>query len=243
MAHGTPDWGLTAGTVTTYQLSDLAELAARLGSIVTYDRRGEVLLLENFEDGLIRWASGLSGADAAVDLSSIHSRFGAFATRLVAGSDDECYAGISTLMAFPAVSALGLECSFSLEGEIEALLCEIEAGNGVEERRYRLQWDALNSRLQYQDVGWGLVTFASGVNLYADPLLFHTLKLVVRPDLGQYARLILNAGAFDLSGKGAPSFGPSTDVYLRAHIRLVGRAGYNDIVYVDDVILTHNEPV
>jgi len=55
VAHGTPDWGVTAGARTVYQMTDLGELAVRLGSIVTHDRRGDVIFLEDFEEGMGRW--------------------------------------------------------------------------------------------------------------------------------------------------------------------------------------------
>lgn len=51
MVHGMPDWGGSAPKITTYKLDDHAELAARLGSIVSYDRRGEVLWLQDFAQG------------------------------------------------------------------------------------------------------------------------------------------------------------------------------------------------
>jgi len=60
MAHGTPDWGVTASKKTIYSLHDMGELAVRLGSIVSFDRRGDVIFSDSFQNGLGKvYASGV----------------------------------------------------------------------------------------------------------------------------------------------------------------------------------------
>ena len=65
MAHGHPDYGGAAPLATVYTLQDLAELAARLGSIDVFDRRGNVLLLDDFESGIKKWLFGGTGSYSA----------------------------------------------------------------------------------------------------------------------------------------------------------------------------------
>lgn len=50
----------TALNSTTYTLQDMSELAARLGSPATFDRRGEVVWMDDFEDGL-KWGTPVAG--------------------------------------------------------------------------------------------------------------------------------------------------------------------------------------
>ena len=57
MTHGVQDFGASSGQNSTYGLTDLGELAVRLGSPVSFDRRGDVVMMETFEDGLDAWVT------------------------------------------------------------------------------------------------------------------------------------------------------------------------------------------
>jgi hypothetical protein len=114
MAHGRPDFNLTAGVRTTYRWSDFDELAARLGSPVSYDRRGDVIFIESFEhgDGMITWATG--GAGSTAGLSLARARTGHFSAALYTPSVANAYAHLTRRGVYPAVSPLGAEISFTL---------------------------------------------------------------------------------------------------------------------------------
>ena len=243
MAHGTPDWGITAGAVTTYQLTDLAELAVRMGSIVSFDRRGEVLFLDTFEDGLVHWYTDFDSDDGAVDLSRAQTRYGPYSARLVAGAGGSRFALIGHRLALPSLSALGLECSFNLPGYVDYFQATINIYDGTYYSIYSVRWDDLGSRLLYTPASGPMVVLLSGQDLRILPTLFHTLKLVVSSDLREYARVILNGFAFDLAGVAAYSLPDNAVPYVTIELEVLGRSGENDTVYVDDVILTQNEPV
>ena len=86
MAHGTPDWGVTAGAVTTYQVTDLGELAVRLGSPISHDRRGDVIWWDDFECTLNKWQTVANGAGSSVALSDARARNGRYSALLISGS-------------------------------------------------------------------------------------------------------------------------------------------------------------
>ena len=58
MAHGAPDWFGTTPQGMVHRVADLAELAARLGSPDVFDRRGNVLFMDSFENGQNNWSHG-----------------------------------------------------------------------------------------------------------------------------------------------------------------------------------------
>ena len=87
MARGGPDYGASSARYTIFPVTDLGELAVRLGSPVAYDRQGNVIYTESFENGLAGWDTDTSGAGASVDVSFGRGVHGAWAGRLVAGSD------------------------------------------------------------------------------------------------------------------------------------------------------------
>jgi len=242
MAHGTPDWGVTAGAVTTYQLTDLAELAARLGSIDTFDRRGDVVWLGGFEHGLNKWGSLVSGTGAAVGVSAARSRNGQFSALLTAGSDASRRAEIAREIALPVLSVLGCEVSFSLGSAIDLLDLVVDVFDGTNQVEYYVWWDADAETLNYLDVNGDVVVLATGVDPWKSQTLFHTLKLVVDSSAAQWVRLILDDQQYSLAGVAGWVIGPGTDRRLRLTVRLWGHAGDNDTLYVDDPIITQNEP-
>ena len=242
MAHGTPDWGVTAGAVTTYQLTDLAELAVRLGSIDTFDRRGDVIWLDSFADGLNKWGSLASGTGAAVGLSVARARNGQFCALLTAGSDASRSAEIGRLIALPVLSRLGCEVSFSLGSAIDLLDLVVDVFDGTNQVEYYVWWDADAETLNYLDVNGDAVILATGVDPWRSATLFHTWKVVVEASAREWVRVILDDRQYSLAGVAGYVIGPGSDRYLRLTVRLWGHAGENDTVYVDDPIITQNEP-
>ncbi|GAI56753.1 unnamed protein product, partial [marine sediment metagenome] len=78
MAHGQPDFGMYQIAKTIYRLADMGELAVRLGSIVTHDRRGDVIWMDNFDSGIAKWYQFASDDDGLVEWSAERSRSGGF---------------------------------------------------------------------------------------------------------------------------------------------------------------------
>ena len=68
-----------------------AELAARLGSPDTFDRRGDVLWMDDFESGL-KWRTSLLGTGSLIDLTATMAASGGKCCRLVTGSANNDYA-------------------------------------------------------------------------------------------------------------------------------------------------------
>ncbi|GAH47647.1 unnamed protein product, partial [marine sediment metagenome] len=55
----------------------MGEIAARLGSIVTYDKRGDVVDFDNFEFPVLRWDINVVGSESYARLDSAQCRSGA----------------------------------------------------------------------------------------------------------------------------------------------------------------------
>ncbi len=242
MAHGYPDWGQTSGTTTTYKNTDMAELAARLGSIVTFDRRGDVIFMDDFENGLKRWNSYLYGAGAAISQSTLKVRNGNFSAKLTTGSDGDRAALLQRQSPYPVLSKLGIEVSTNLVAAdvwVEILIgTPPYPGNTVGRVRYNYGQD----RLEYQDSNGNWQLLASGLNPYVDPIHFHTFKLVIDLINKKYAYLIFDHLIYDLSSYTlAPNpFAVSLCLITNLYIQSIPAANYN--VYFDAVIITQNEP-
>lgn len=243
MAHGTPDWGVTAGRTTVYQLTDMGELAARLGSIVTFDRRGDVIWLDDFESGRRGWSAILSGAGAAADISLVAARSGAASCRLVSGTDAGKSATIAHRDRLPVSAGLGMEASFALGDHIGNLTFVYQAYDGVNVTDWRVKWSDTDRKLAYRDADLNYVTLATGVDIFVNATLFNTVKMALDAASGEYARIIFNSATYALPGVAARVTADATEPQIRVEVGLGGVEGFNNKVYLDDVILTQNEPL
>lgn len=242
MVHGTPDWGLTAGQATVYQLTDLGELAVRLGSIVSFDRRGDVVWLDDFEDGANKWEVAVAGTGAAVAISTARARNGAQSILLTAGSDGARYAQIGHFQAIPSLSNLGVEFSFAHIAALDNLLLELDVNTGSRLLTPRIRYDEVNSLILYKDAA-GVDQELGPSNFFtADWYRFSTIKLVVDLEAEEYVRLIVDLTVFNMAGIPLAAEDNSAAGNASTTIRNTGDAGFNNKVYVDDVILTQNEP-
>lgn len=242
MPHGTPDWWGTEPTSTIHQMQDVGELAARLGSPDTYDRRGNVMVLESFEDGLSKWYSSLAGTGAAVVLSSTRSRTGAYSTKLVGGSDGPMLAGLLRTVIYPAPSQVGLEFSFELSGLADIVEMDLTHLDGTHGYRPFVRWVRSTSDFEYMDAAgvWQDIDASKPLNVGTG--LFHTMKMVYDVNSGEYVRALLDEEEYNLEGIGAQSFVSAASPSILIALYVTSSAGLNHSAYLDDVILTQNEP-
>ena len=242
MSHDLPDWGALSAVTTIAEITDLGELAARLGSIDTHDRRGDVIFLEDFSSGLRRHETFGSGTGNTVSLSTITARNGLLSARLVAGSDAGRNASIRGGGPFPVLGNLGLEFSFSIAGLTDGVELDIDLFDGINQWAFQIVYDATNQLLKYTNSSGGSTTLASGVYLVEGEIVFHVIKLVFDAANKQFVRLVVDNRVYSMAAIGAFLVGGAAASWLRFEIFNVGRATFNDVVYIDDVIFTQNEP-
>jgi len=242
MAHGTPDWGLVGPKSTTYGLDDLGEAVVRLGSPHLWDRRGDVIVLESFENGLGVCQPLLSGALAALDLHAGNAAHGVLSLGLTAGSDVGHYAEVWLYHGLPVSSRVGLEFAFTNDQWTESWVWWIAWYTGTHLIQARVWFLRQTKDLQYEDDGGLPQPFEDDVQVWATAKCWNIGKLVVDFTEHRYIRFIMNDVAWDLSAY-PMAFGlDPTPASLRVFVQHIGVADHNPLAYLDTVILTHNEP-
>jgi hypothetical protein len=242
MGHGTPDWWGTEPTATTHKVSDLGELAARLGSIDTFDRRGDVVWLSGFENGLGEFRVVSGGTGASVVISTTATQRGAYSCKLTAGSSAPFLASISKLVPYPALSKFGTEAAFTWNTGISFLTLEMWLYNGTNYTRFAIKFDQVNSKIYYLNSVGGWTEIGNLPPWTTSNWIFHVAKLVVDLEAGVYARLIVDNTThlfFSISGEVVAS---AVQPYLYSLVAMEGPGGTNPSIYVDNLIITQNEP-
>ena len=242
MAHGQPDFGMYSLASTIYKLADMGELAARLGSIDTFDRRGDVVWLDDFEDNIAKWLVTSLGTGAGVALSTEAARNGAKSAKITTGNAQNDYASIAKYLGSLVTGEVGAEISFTLSDSLIKVMLYLFYYDGTNQHFAGIDYRLDNDTLYYVNAAGGTSVIAAGVALAASQYLFHTIKLVIDLKNDKYARLILDGVEYDLSSYSyqvtASAAGPFFIMQFEAQTNVAD----NISIYADDAIITQNEP-
>ena len=246
--HGTPDWAPTAPVATIYTVQDLGELAARLGSIDTFERGGNVIWYDDFENGLNKWLTYAYGGGAVAALTTLRSHTGCFSVRLVAGSDGLQYAGLRWDGAFTRLSRLGYEiCWSGADTDVAGFMTEklsftFSINDGTYAHVAEIAYDVKNGLWKYVDENGVGQIFLSDYWHVALTHLFNFFKLVIDPINSKYVRVLINDKEYDLSEHALYRYLDPTCPSIILTFHIDSQAGKMAECFVDNVILTQNEP-
>ncbi|GAJ14669.1 unnamed protein product [marine sediment metagenome] len=162
--------------------------------------------------------------------------------KLVAGSDGLQEAALRADLAYPTLSGLGLEFTFSLEADTDRISGALWWDDGTTLWQAQVEYDLPNTQLEVYARFAGMTPFAPGVVLTQLDQPANTLKFVVDALTGRYVRCILNDVLYDLSAYEAWRVGSLARATMNAYVYHYGVAPKNPVAYIDNVIVTQNEP-
>jgi len=220
----------------------LAELAAIFSPAKRYDRRGQVIYIDSFEAGLIMVDDEYSGTGAGIAVASDRARTGFHSCKLTAGSDGDCYSRIYHAIPYLSTSRFGIEISFTdhLDSEQHQLRGGINLRDGW--YRFRLRYRRPEHDISYWDEDGNWQVIEEDVYLSDDNYMFHTAKLVFDAGSGDYVRWMVDNHTGSLAGvPGQYTVGLGYPAILFWFF-VYSTAGKNAVSYVDDLIITQNEP-
>ncbi len=242
MAHGQSDYGQYAAKETVASMADNAELAARLNSIVTFDRRGDVLLLEDFEGNINKWWRVLSRVGASIGLSSETALNGSFCCKVVTGNVAGDTEQLSRFISYPVLSKLGFEIHFSFHIDISFIQIALLADDGVTTYYSSVRYLPPTGALEYVAPGPVWAPLADGLFLYPQVQCFNALKFVVDLRNQTYSRVILGQHTIKMTqGIYTPGTFLTPDT-LGIIITIGTSKNVNLACYLDTLIITQNEP-
>ncbi len=240
--HGKPDWGLQLKS-TVYTIDDLSELAVRLGSEVFFDRRGDVIFIDNFEGGVGRWITSNPEEPDSVLLTSEISRSGGYSVKLTGISPGLESASMYARIPYPVLSKWGFELHIAMGSEIDYLLFYLTKYTGTHFKTGHIKYDRTNQKLQRKVSLTDYEDIVSPFKLYQSRILFHVFKLVIDLETDKFHRLIVNEKTYDLSAHDIYSHVDTvTSPHVAIGIEVYSHDGDKDYIYVDNVIVTQNEP-
>ncbi len=250
-ASGKPTVPSTIPYKKSTTLMDMAELAVRIGSPISMDRRGDVFFYDDFESGLSKVLKAVAGT-GTLTMSSATARSGFLSAKIFVPST---VANDKTVVIWgpPYVTntKMGAEISFSSDslqrtrkGRFNLVIeDQFVGGRWTAEVRIAL---SDNGQEIYYRASDGTYTLLDTYPIISGSLLnFHSLKLVCDLTTHKYERLIFKDTEWDLSAlnmlleTGAALIGKTSGINATVYDYFLG----SDItMYIDDLILTINEP-
>jgi len=242
MAHTLPDYSTKYKMATIFGQIDTGELAARLGSPDTFDRRGNVVFMDDFEATVLHWGVFLVGAGSSVVLSTADVYRNSQSCKLHTDINLNDLAEIRRSFALPVNSKIGME--FSVSGDFTNTNLEFWHSIYTGARLYvaKIRYHYTTKTLSYADSGDIFQPLSTTQGIGDASFFYSTFKLVIDYDTHKYVRLIVDKDTYDLSTYDLQWAANATTPRMHTIIQLKNTAAAARTAYIDDVILTQNEP-
>lgn len=243
MPHGGPDWGTLGPLATVYTVEDMAELAARLGSIVTFDRRGNVIFMEDFQGSLAKVNTDWPGASGSVAISNERALHGAFSCKLVTLAEAAKFTEVYLRLAYTVLGKLGVEVAWDMVDDslMDSIEIWFQLYDGTYYHKVAVSWEPSTKKWWYQGVGEWKELSPTQI-LYSGDVSFNITKLVVDFVNQEYVRLISNNREYDMSGLVYSTLTPPQSPHILQTNRVIAAGDAACTVYLGHIIVTQNEP-
>lgn len=241
MPRGQPDYGAYSPQTYIGSLSDMAELAARLGSIVIFDRRGRVVNLDDFEGAQLKWIVGFSiGSTVTFDHS--YPQSGSQCVKLTPSAAVGTWVAISKEFGVVISQRLGSEISFCNPSSSLSFYVELAYWDGTDFYRGRAKLD-FNTNKMYLYTGTGSWTEFMDIDaFYTSSFTYFHFKLVVDLETKKYVRVMLNGVEYDISAYALAVGAGAGAKRLQQTFSATNETGAAGSIYIDDSIFTQEEP-
>lgn len=218
-----------------------AELAARLGSPVSWDRRGQVQHLVDFSLGKHGLTFNAWPSPSDVTLNPQYWQSGGYSALLHTSAAANCYARVIGHQSGAPSDRYGLSVTWSSQDSPDWLYLSLEHDKGTVEQKARLKFDDGAEALYYYDSDkvWQKI---ADVPLKASQTAWHNMKLVADFDTGKYVRALVDSVEYPLNYDVQASTIPASAEGLYYIFYVDGYDAITTDTYLDKMIFTVNEP-
>ena len=174
-----PDYTSKYKNRTIGNVIDVGELAVRLNSIVGYNRGGNVVFLDSFNDAVLKWNKEEGVGGGVVALSVAHPKSGSSSCVLTAGAGLVGQALIYTTFGALVTGKIGFETSFTMNPDTTVFYMQFTYYDGTNYHRGAVQYSRALNQWEYSDNTPAWRQLVAGVDLEDTLGTWHTMKLVL----------------------------------------------------------------
>ncbi len=222
----------------------LGEHAARVGSIMSYDRRGQYFWGDDFESPVLKWGTVLSGTGAAVILDTSRAHTKERSCKLIPGSTSGKTAQLVKNIQYINASRIGAEISFHAGAFPTDAFVDVTISkyDGTNKKTAAITYTPTAGTLVYQNSGGGSTTFATGLPSVTTYQFWYPLKVVADFSTLKYIRVAFMDTVYDLSANSMYSTADTSAKRTEVVITAYDPSAASNPVWVDDFLFTVNEP-
>lgn len=242
MAHGGPDYGIAAPSVYAFPIVTNEDLFLRQGLIKTLDGKGDIIFHDSFEHGPAKWHDAGSYPNASIGLSPNHAFGGNWALKFTAPSSDDPTATAAATIPVDKPDRYGVEFRFTYPNDYHLPKFFLYYYDLEHYYSFGIQYNSLSGKLRYHAPLDNWTDFAT-VRLEVLPLYyFHPIKLVIDVIKLEYVKFIFRGKEYDLTGKSTTVENITSRRAIQPRFWWQYFSGDPNPSYLDDVIVTENEP-
>ena len=231
-----------------------AELAARLGSLVTFDRRGTVFAYDDFEDSPLKWTPVLTGnvgggTGQSATLSNELPYRGSGSLKLVPPDVIGDYVYAYRYFGGVAKNMIGMELNINIYDTLNQktqILFRVNTGSRLIHAGIRLQQDTSNGLSFLDNTGADPALDSSWTSFDTSFTIAtnraYPLKFVVDLENEKYVRCIFGGSEIDMSSYTPYAVASGNIQTVNAEAWVINGTTNNVKTYFDDFILTIEEP-
>lgn len=241
MGKDHPDWGGVYNDAQFYPLFDQAELAARLGSPLVYDRRGALLWYYDFAHGIGDLAESLL-YDSTLVLDADTWERPPFSIQPATGPAAYSVLTLHRLLAIPQLTLVGVQASVKIGSNVGDLSLGMIHYDGSAYYLGQANIDINDLDLEIVDDDAGVVDIDPDIPDLATASYFAHLKVVCDLETHKYVRVNLDNVEYDVSAYTMSEVESDDAPHLRVRVRLSNDGGGAANVWLDNIIVTAAEP-
>lgn len=220
----------------------LSELAIRLGWPHVFERTGNVLYHDNFEFGVGDW---VVNGDVAGDIPCVASRglmVSPYSVKLILQNGEFSFSYMRKRVAYPYLTTYGVEVSFLPTAEFGSFDFGFTVFTGEYRYPCYAAWDDVGHRwMLFTDAGGYVEVATYQIDAWDNPV-WHPVKIVANMVTKRYCRLMYDAEDLALSDYGINEVADTTAPHMMIYIGAYQAGTRTGDIYVDNVLLTINEP-
>lgn len=243
MPHGLPDDADVESIANVYKSLDVAELAVRLGGIPSFDRRGDVVYLNDFRAG----AGILTLSESVGSTELLFSDYNALLSGVsvlmyVSGVEDD-YATAQGRVLLDQAGGIGVEFLYTVLSHVKSVSLRIQIITGGLCYYFWIDIVITTGKVYYYDAAGAWVEIGEHTATNPQSPWLQSAKLVIDRDSLQYARFIYNGVVYLLRDLAPFVFASATNDQLFFEGRYRADDTGACTAYLAGVIVTQNEPL
>lgn len=203
MPRGAPDWSVNAPIEEVYKTLDYGEIAARSGNLLGFDRKGNVVFVDDCSSGVSRWNKISSTGERVVGKYGSNI-YGGYSIFIEDDGSNSTRPGIYTSLPILNRSATGLEIigSFAYTETLVELLLQFDDGSSLTSFNIRINNKDGELYLFDNTLNWRKI--GSFEVLPAGTMWTWNAKMIVNPVTGYYEKVKFNGLDFSVSNYKGP---------------------------------------